>query len=488
MAPGADIRQLAIVHLSDVHFGSEHTFNPPITPGGDAPPEPGFPTLIEKLGSDLSLERAGCPVLVAVTGDLAQTGAYKELKQAEEFIRGLSAARVMGAEISPRETYLVPGNHDVVFNGADIGERWQQWTDCHNRLRGSAIDRDKPWELDAVDDRLDDLGAIIVTVNSAVHVEKGKPDQDRGRVDTRQIDVMADRLAKIDRDRMQSAIRVALIHHHPVLIPDLVESGRGYDAVHNSAALLTTLRRFGFHLVLHGHKHNPHVFTEDAISAYRGGEQRPILIVAGGSVASRELPQHPRCGNCYNQILVKWHPGADQSRIVVKTRGLTVEDDEGGDLLAFKWSWRTLRTDDRQFIGGAEVPSPQGGASREFDGAHDASAEVERSTEYQRLRFSFPVAAFMPSLEPNQVNEVRLWIVKHPLPVGLEVGPAVERVTWSAGKRFPVITVTAEEDPNMCAVLHYYGPMLVQAHIEFADGESADAHIYVRMPEAVGLP
>lgn len=488
MAPRADIRQLAIVHLSDVHFGSEHIFNPPTTAGGDAPEEPGFPTLIEKLQADLALECAGCSVLVAVTGDLAQTGSYKELKQAEGFIRGLSAAPVMGAEISAKEIYMVPGNHDVVFNGSDIGERWQQWTELHSRLSRTPIDREKPWELDTVDDRLDDLDAIIATINSAVHVEKGKPDQDRGRVDTRQIDALADRLAAIDPDRLQSAIRIALIHHHPVLIPDLVEAGRGYDAVHNSAPLLTTLRRFGFHLVLHGHKHNPHVFTEDAISAYRGGEQRPISIIAGGSVASRELPQRPRCGNCYNQILVKWTPSADQSRIVVKTRGLTVEDDEGGDLLASKWSWRTLRTDDRQFIGGAEVPSPQGGASRDFDSAHDAAAEAERSREYQRLRFTFPVAAVMPSLEPNQVNEVRLWIVQHPPPVGVEVGPAVERVRWSAGKRFPVVTVTADEDPKMCAVLHYYGPMLVQAHIEFADGQSADAHIYVRMPEAVGLP
>jgi hypothetical protein len=58
-------------------------------------------------------------------------------------------------------------------------------------------------------------------------------------------------------------------------------------------------------------------------------------------------------------------------------------------------------------------------------------------------------------------------------------------VTWSAGKRFPVITVNAREDPNLWAVLHYYGPMLVQAHMEFADGKVIDAHVYVRLPQAV---
>jgi hypothetical protein len=173
---------------------------------------------------------------------------------------------------------------------------------------------------------------------------------------------------------------------------------------------------------------------------------------------------------------------------VVKTRGLRVVDDQGGDLLAWKWHWRTLRTDDRQFIGGAEVPTPHVASARSFESEFDAAAEGERSAEYQRLRFHFPVAAFMPSLEAGQVNEVRLWIVRHRPPIGVEVGPGVESVTWSAGKRFSVITVTAKDDPKLCAVLHYWGPMLVQAHIEFADGHSADAYIYVRMPEAVGSP
>jgi hypothetical protein len=56
---------------------------------------------------------------------------------------------------------------------------------------------------------------------------------------------MQERLEAIDPERLKSAIRIALIHHHPVLIPDLVEAGRGYDAVHHSAALLTTFASSG---------------------------------------------------------------------------------------------------------------------------------------------------------------------------------------------------------------------------------------------------
>ncbi|MEZ5952199.1 MAG: hypothetical protein R3C12_24015 [Planctomycetaceae bacterium] len=56
---------------------------------------------------------------------------------------------------------------------------------------------------------------------------------------------------------------LALIHHHPVLIPALVEADRNYDAVLRSGHLLNLLNKYGFHLVLHGHKHWPCTFTVD---------------------------------------------------------------------------------------------------------------------------------------------------------------------------------------------------------------------------------
>jgi 3',5'-cyclic AMP phosphodiesterase CpdA len=486
MTPVDDVRQLIIIHLSDVHFGGKHRFDPPATPGGDVPQEREFPTLLEKLAEDLTGDDPDCPVLFALTGDMAESGAYDEFKKAEAFVRGLTETSLLGRPRPLEDVFIVPGNHDVLFAAADLGERWQQWTEFHNRLRGTQIDREKPWECDVVEDRVDDLGAVIVTLNSAVHVQKGEPAQDRGQVDLNQLQLMQERLEAFDPERLRSAIRVALIHHHPVLIPDLAEPGRGYDAVHNSAPLLRILRSFGFHVLLHGHKHNPHVFTEDTASAFRTGERHPLLIAAGGSAGSTGLPTSPRCGNCYNRVLVKWNPSADQTRIRTTTRGLRVMDDDGADRLPGRWGWETLRVDDRQFLGGEGVPSAGVVDLREFDDATDAPAEDSRGAEYRRLRFHFPVAAVMPSLEPGQVNEAHLWIKRHPAPEGAPPEPRVVRVTWSAGPRFPVISVAAEDDPNLCAVLHYWGPMLVQAHMEFADGETADAHVYVGLPEAVG--
>jgi hypothetical protein len=324
----------------------------------------------------------------------------------------------------------------------------------------------------------------VATLNSATYVRKNHEDQDRGRVTEDQIAVLERRLTAIDPARLRSAVRVALIHHHPVLIPALTEPKRGDDAVHNSALLLATLRKLGFHVLLHGHKHNPHVFTEDAFSAYRKGEPHPILIAAGGSVGSRELPTRPRCGNCYNRIIVKWDAQADQTRVHVTTRGLRVVNDDANDLPASNRTWETLRVDDRQFIG-RDAPTPRADERRDYAPEADGSADAERISEYGRVNGYFPVVAVVPSLEPDQRNEARLWIVRHEPSDGRAAGPELTRVTWSAGPRFPVVNVRFADDPNLCTVLHDYGPMLVRARMEFVDNTTADAYVYVRLPRAI---
>jgi hypothetical protein len=50
-----------------------------------------------------------------------------------------------------------------------------------------------------------------------------------------------------------------------------------------------------------------------------------------------------------------------------------------------------------------------------------------------------------------------------------------------------VVTVEAARDSQMCGTFHYWGPMLIQARLEFSDGSAQEAHVYARMPGTVGL-
>lgn len=309
-------------------------------------------------------------------------------------------------------------------------------------------------------------------------MEKGKPDQDRGNLDVKQLQAVENKLDAIDPGRLNSAIRIAIIHHHPVLIPPLAEAGRGYDAVHNSGKLLTILRKYGFHLILHGHKHNPFTFTDDTQSAFLDCDHQPILIVAGGSVASTNLPESPRACNCYNRITVKWHFQARQSRILVQTRGLTVFNTDGTEQLPDKWKWHTLRIDDRRFIAGDVAPRPMTKTFPRFSPTKLKKDELKRQARYLQSRGNMPVVEVMPSMIPGQAYEARVWIVGHKR--RHQDIPA--RVIWSCGKNFGTVPISQKEDEHFCAIFNYWGPMLVQARLEFSDGSSELVQVYARMP------
>jgi 3',5'-cyclic AMP phosphodiesterase CpdA len=470
-------KQVVIVHLSDLHFGKHHRFNPPPATGGDIPTREGYPTLLEKLSQDLDLPDPKCPVLLCITGDLAETGDPKEFADALLFLRELAKARIFGRERPLGDFFLVPGNHDVVYGGATPAERLTGYAQLLGSLASVFMPADNPWSWPILYDRTEDCGAIIVTLNSSIYVQKGTPDQDRGNVDVKQLKNLEDGLKAIPADRLSQAIKIALIHHHPVLIPALAEPGRGYDAVHNSGKLLTILRRYGFHVVLHGHKHDPFVFTEDSRSAFNRKDQNPILVAAGGSLGSNELPLNRQ--NCYNRISIKWHPAAGQARILIETIGLHVFDEDGNEALPGNWTWKVLRREDIHFLKGQCVPAVNACVAATPRDDEALVANDNRPSEYKRLRGNMLCVDVRPSLKPDQGYEAIVWITPHS-----KQAEAPTEVEWSSGKMFrAVVNVPRAVDNRFCARFDYWGPMLIQATLLFGDGTKERAFIYARVPE-----
>src|SRR5262249_51943793 len=155
------------------------------------------------------------------------------------------------------------------------------------------------------------------------------------------------------------------------------------DAVVLSDKLLSILHRFGFHLLLHGHKHYPLTFLNRVSSAFLDIDDQPIMIVAGGSAGSTGLPAHPKKNKCYNPRTVKWHPEAGQTRIRVITRGLDLYDGDA-DRLPNEWRWKKLKEEDRSFYKGKPIPSPIVNALRffQYDKAMPNHKESLRVAEY----------------------------------------------------------------------------------------------------------
>jgi hypothetical protein len=83
-----------------------------------------------------------------------------------------------------------------------------------------------------------------------------------------------------EKERFESAVRVALLHHHPINNPNINASAidRGYDDMIDGATMMTYIGKRGFHLILHGHQHVPYMWK-----MVHG--QIPNIAAAGSALA-----------------------------------------------------------------------------------------------------------------------------------------------------------------------------------------------------------
>lgn len=489
------MQQLGIVHLSDLHFGDPHFFQLPIPPDG-VPAASKRPSLLDALSRDLNNpdlrdlapglpESAGSghldmPMIVAISGDLTQTAGTKEFQQASKFIEGLGQVTVLGSNLTKKNIFVVPGNHDVIFDELDIGRRWYPFSRFYEQHTGVRVDAENPSSLTRVIDRSDE-GFIVVEFNSCVYVQKGSVDAIRGQIDEDALYGVKEALRNIPEAKRNAAIKLAIVHHHPIVLPALAEPNRGYDAVVNSQALLGVLQEFGFQLVMHGHKHYPHTFSYDAKCAWSKGAVYPMSVIAGGSIGSRFLPERvANATNVYNFITIKWDSATALARIRIVTRGLVTHGANGHELLPQEWMFRTIATEDQ--VVGRHMAEVGPFVAEQFA---EGDFEAHRKKKYQELRCNMPVVEVMPSLVPGQKYEARLWIVAH---AGRKDVPT--RVAWSGGKHFPVVVCRREDNPSFCATLAYYGPVLVQVRMYFDDGQVATGYVYARLPgdESIAAP
>ena len=473
-------RSLRIIHLSDLHFGNHHRFGGEIAPAGDY--VAGGPSLAESIRKDLESVEPGTPQIVCVTGDLTQTASPDEFGNARLFCKELCSG---DASLGPLA--VVPGNHDVDWERNERTDRMRPWSQFLTELRG-AYDDWSHGRRDAMvrTELIESHGVIIVEVNSAAWVQRGTPDTHRGRVSQDALVHLKSELSKLkelDPEVFKSCVKIALVHHHPILIPDLAEPGRGYDSIHGAGHLLRILRNYRFHLLLHGHKHVPFTFTEDSLSAQEDKPPYPIFVICGGSASSNELPDDRPPINCYNQIEIKWLPDARQYRCRVETRELVRTNNRGVPLIPAEWTWRALSREDRSirpersFSGNVPPYRPF-----RQDDDDDQSHESRRKKQYELNRGVFPTLAVRPNLTPGQVHEAIVELRHHRPPAGT-VPKQIKSVRWSAGPNHSVYELQKDSAPRFRAAFGYYDSMLIQASVTWEDDFKADLFIYAQREE-----
>ena len=499
-----DAAYVEIIHLSDLHFGDHHVFTMAPTADGAAPAALGMPTLADKLVADLTDENLSpfpspevqrvltsaapgsedpefvfpsFPRILCISGDLTQQSSLTEFQQAERLIRRLQEA----LNISADATFVCPGNHDLNWTSTDDSVRWDQYANFLTRLTGT-VHRAQDAAMFGGVKVCTSARTVVLSLNTEMKVLAEDGEKSRGDLHPMQLAWARRELEALPIDVREHFIKVAMVHHHPVLLPSSAESGRGYDAISGADKLLPLLHEHGFQVILHGHKHYPHTFREDVRNAFVKTSDHSLFIVAGGTCGSSELPSPKIATQCYNRVRIHWCAKEGTTRVQVATRGLVTLKPTGQELMADQWHWTTLSIDDRHHIARRlpQIATP-GGMRYGPRVETQSAANVARVAEYKRTAGNFPVAEILPAMLPGQTAEVHLRIVAHN-PELVDADHVLRAVTWSGGDRwFPSVYITRDEDPHFHAIFAYWGGSLIQAELHFANAPNCVTHVYVPM-------
>lgn len=179
-----------------------------------------------------------------------------------------SAVQRIAEALSVKDTFIVPGNHDIDSRGThgadpfapvrnriasmpgpDLSLQQDFWT------KGFALSCKPPLAL--------------VAINSVkAHVDESEAK--RGSISAADLEALDSVLMQVPAE---CRIRVAVTHHHPQLHEDCGMSSD--DVMRRGSELLRVLENRGFILVVHGHKHHP------KLSYAQGGGSTPTVFASG---------------------------------------------------------------------------------------------------------------------------------------------------------------------------------------------------------------
>jgi len=282
-----------ILHLSDIHFGSDHAFQGRLK----------IVDLMKKLLKNIAA--VGKIDLVIVSGDLTSRGTEKEFEKAEEFLISIAEELRLGLD----RFVIVPGNHDI-YRGEEEGRRFLKFIEFLDSFHGRDPSRQTVLEsypelYDAERVRLhwegskhseeslyrisiyDELQTVVVGLNSVI--ASGDQSFDLSKVEPTQLLKISERLDALTYPQ-SDYFRMAVFHHNPLAVPSFTSEGELERLVRNPTFVLNELIRNGVSLLFHGHAHyaigyeiRPIFMTGDRLQTKR------LHVFGAGTLSGKDL-------------------------------------------------------------------------------------------------------------------------------------------------------------------------------------------------------
>ena len=269
-----------ILHLSDIHFGRDHRFDPKNAGGV---PKASLTNLLDSIVSDADVLNAK-PDIVVVSGDLTSTARKEEFGMAGDFLRGIRKRFELQAE----DFIIVPGNHDVSWGKKGDEASHAEYITFASEFYNEPVQR--------VAIRSVRIGDVYLVGLDSTTLET-EDNRGIGLIGNDQIEKAARRL---DEEARDARAKFLVIHHHllPVAWVEPVPVDGPSSRMLDSKAIIQWVQERQFAAILHGHQHQPFVATVH-LADRDGG---PVLVMGAPSAGSISLPPQGRNGYAWIEV------------------------------------------------------------------------------------------------------------------------------------------------------------------------------------------
>jgi 3',5'-cyclic AMP phosphodiesterase CpdA len=281
---------IKIAHLSDLHLGpdiipralmSRRTWKRPVDP-----------KLLQGLQTRL---RAENPSYVVISGDFVNKPKKACFEQAGQAVRDLIANS--GLDIS-EQLLVIPGNHDVSFFPRKIEDDEKRLARFKVFLRVLFQEEGRKHRFIRVDEdnKLLFLG-LDTTLRSLAPTADGEVGKGQREWADRKLKAHDVRLRR-GGSTLDQFVKIAILHHHCVSIPGLAVKDERFMQLLDQGDVMKFFEEHGFDIVLHGHKHVPHVQPKLKSDA------STLVIIGAGTATSPYPDQQGTFGNTFNVISI----------------------------------------------------------------------------------------------------------------------------------------------------------------------------------------
>jgi 3',5'-cyclic AMP phosphodiesterase CpdA len=276
---------VTILHLSDIHYGDD--FLPWALLHLRGYKKRPTDVLVNGLRDAISALK---PDFVVISGDFVNKASKKCFLEAARFLRNLFTDSGINIQ---SQVLVVPGNHDVGFFGKtpDEKKRLKNYRGFVDELFGDADKQERPFKFLRREDK---HRLIFLALDTTLKSAHPRAEGEIGNSQLTWATQVLEEESRVLGKHYPKFAKVAIMHHHCVPIPgDSAAAERDMQLL-DTHGIMSLLKAKSFDVVLHGHKHVPHV---SKVLREDGG----VLTVVGAGTALGPYPdQKGNCGNSFN--------------------------------------------------------------------------------------------------------------------------------------------------------------------------------------------